>query len=465
MRSRKRNAYNGHKNGPAMPKTDAVDFTQPLSGPSYDLRRQQTLFSVITLFVLAMLLLLHVAFAVVLGEPSVLVIAVLGISFALRLVELGWLQTRTERLSEFSARVDGVMSIASIFGLALLLAWLTNRNHSPYQVLLILPVLQAACLFRLVPTILTIMAADGAVFLWLHHYFALHPPPDPDEYLEGGMFAVVVALVGVLMWVLMRILRARQSALDRTLSDLQSARERLVQEEKLAAVGRLASGIAHEIRNPVAMITSALATAADGLTDAKERDEMFSIADRQAKRLEKLTTEFLSYARPSTPRRSGVAVEDLIGAVEAVARIRAEECGIQVSSQVEPCSIANIDASQVEGALLNLALNAMQAIKDQGEIHFLAEMEDGVLRVQVRNSGPAISEPHLERIFEPFFTTRPNGTGLGLAIAKGVARAHGGDLWVSRNDDGDVVFTMTLMGCTPVEAAEEEAGEQDSHRR
>lgn len=424
--------------------TPVTGTREPSAAPSYDLRTQQTVFCVLTLFVLAMLVLLHMIFATVLGEPTLPVVAVLGLSFALRLAELGWLQRRSEPLSEKVASLDGAVSIVSLFILAALLAWLTDRDHSPYQVLLVIPVLQAACLFRLTATVLTIFAADGTIFLWLWHYFALHPPPLGEEYLEAGMFAVVVALVGVLLWVLMRILRTHQTALAATLSDLQSTREQLVNEEKLAAVGRLASGIAHEIRNPVAMIASALATAADQATDAKEREEMFAIADHQARRLEKLTTGFLSYARPSLPRRSSIAIADLLDAVEGVTRIRAGERGVSVECRVEDRAVVSLDASQVEGALLNLTLNAIDALQGAGEIALAAKFEQGLLCIEVRNSGRAIPERHLSRIFEPFFTTRAGGTGLGLAIARGVARAHGGDLWVSSNQEGNVAFTMTL---------------------
>lgn len=414
----------------------------PKSG--YDLRKQQTVFCVLTLFVLAMLLLLHILFASILGEPALLVVVVLGLSFVLRIAELGWLQRRTDPLSENAARLDGTISIISLFMLAALLAWLTDRDHSPYQVLLAIPVLQAACLFGLTATILTILAADGTIFLWLWHYFTLHPPPLGDEYLEAGMFAVVMALVGVVMWVLMRILRSHQAALTTSLSDLRSARERLINEEKLAAVGRLASGIAHEIRNPVAMITSALATAADTATDTRERDEMFAIAERQAKRLERLTTDFLTYARPSIPRRAPILISDLLSAVVAVTRVRVTGREIRLACEVVCNETVNLDASQVEGALLNLTLNAIDAMDGAGRIDLRATMEVGLLAIEVQNSGGAIPEPHLTRIFEPFFTTKPEGTGLGLAAARGVARAHGGDLWVSRNHDGSVTFTMTL---------------------
>lgn len=423
----------------------------------YDFRKQQTAFCVLTLFVLAMLVLLHTLFAFLLGEPSLPVIGVLGVSFALRLGEMAWLQSSDDALSEWAARIDGAVSILSLFLLAALLAWLTNRDHSPYQVLLAIPVLQSACLFGLTATIVTILAADGVIFLWLRHYFALHPQPSGAEYLEAGMLAIVLALVGMMVWALVRLLRSHQSALAATLSDLRATREKLVSEEKLAAVGRLASGIAHEIRNPVAMIIGALTTAEDTGTEEAEREEMFAIAGRQARRLGTLTADFLTYARPSVPRRSPILIRDLFVGLADVARVRASERDIRITcAGCEEMSVV-VDAPQVEGALLNLMLNAVDATPESGTIVIDAAIQGGVLRIQVENSGPAIPEVDLARIFEPFFTSKPGGNGLGLAIAKGVARAHDGELWVSRNEDGRVAFTMTLADHALL-AAEGEAG-------
>lgn len=192
---------------------------------------------------------------------------------------------------------------------------------------------------------------------------------------------------------------------------------------------------------------------------------MFSIADRQAKRLEKLTTEFLSYAKPSVPHRSRVDISDLIGAVESLARIRANGQKIDISSNVDCDATVDLDPTQVEGALLNLTLNAIEATTGNGEVQLTFRMAGNVLRIDVRNSGPGIPDSHLARIFEPFFTTRPNGTGLGLAIARGVAHSHGGDLWVSINEPENVVFTMTLAAFAGKDLYEEQNRGQDSHRR
>ena len=409
-----------------------------------DLRKQQTAFCILTLFVLAMLLLLHSLFAFVLGQPSMAVLLVLGLSFVVRLAELTWLQSSTAPLSDRAAKWDGAASILMLFALAALLAWLTNQDHSPYQVLLAIPVLQSAFLFGLRATISTIVAADAGIFLWLWHYFTLHPPASRSEYLEAGMLAIIFALMGTLVWFLVSQLRGKQSRLSSALVDLHSAREQLVSEEKLAAVGRLASGIAHEIRNPVAMILSALSTAADASTPAREREEMFAIAGRQAGRLESLTTDFLTYARPRIPHRTPTLIGDLLTAVESAVRMRTAGQEVQVECFTRDDITISVDASQVEGALLNLALNAADATPARGAIRIGAEMEDGSVRIDIENTGPAIPASQLGRIFEPFFTTKPTGTGLGLAIARAVARSHGGDLWVSRNEDGRVAFTMTL---------------------
>lgn len=425
------------------------------------LRRQQTAFCILTLFVLAMLLLLHTLFAVVLGEPSLPVLGVLGLSFVLRMLELVWLQNRRDPMTPRVARLDGAVSILSLFLLAGLLAWLTNRDHSPYQVLLAIPVLQSAFLFGLPTTVVTILGANATIFLWLWRYFAQHPQPhtaEYAEYLEGGMLAVVFALMGLLVWFLVSQWRINQKQLAATLTDLHAARERLVDEEKLAAIGRLASGIAHEIRNPVAMIMSALSIAADPSMQASEREEMFAIASHQADRLSSLTTDFLTYARPTVPRRSPVLVGDLLSGVEGFARVRAAGRPIRISCRTAQEVTVAIDASQAEGALLNLTLNAIDAVAESGAISISSAIAAGLLRIDVENSGPAISEPQMERIFEPFFTTKPAGTGLGLAIARGVARAHGGDLWVSRNENGCVVFTMTL-GIDAAGGGEQEAAD------
>ena len=414
----------------------------PLNG----LVKQKSIFCIITLIVGVLLLLIHALFASILGEPSLPVIGLLGLMLALRTLELLWLQRRGKRLTESESRIVSYISIASMFVLTALLTYFTNRDENPYFVLLAIAILQCAYMFGLLLTILTIAAADTMILFWIWYFYALNPPARITEYLEIGILCVVYILMGLLVWFLVNQLKTNQSKLKSSLELLQATRERLISEEKLAAVGRLASGVAHEIRNPVAMISSSLATATYPGTEEGEREEMFAIAARESKRLEALTADFLTYARPSPPRRAPVLMNDHLSYIASVTRAHAASRGIAILSELECDLSVNLDAPQMEGALLNLVLNAIDATPSGGTVKLNASLAGNALRIDVEDSGPAIPEADLPQIFEPFFTTKPAGTGLGLAIARSAAIAHGGDLYLSRNRDGCVTFSMTLTG-------------------
>ncbi len=422
--------------------TQAATYEEEI--PPYALIRQKYVFCIITLVVGVLLLLIHMLFASILGEPPLPVIGLLGLMLALRALELIWLHSRGQRLTEREARIESYISIASLFSLAALLTYFTNRDESPYFVLLAIPILQSAYMFGLLATFLTIAASDTMILLWVWHFYSLHPPARIPEYLEMGMLCVVYLVMGLLVWFLVNQLKTNQSRLKKSLVLLQATRERLISEEKLAAVGRLASGVAHEIRNPVAMISSSLATANYPETQAGEREEMFAIAARESKRLEALTADFLTYARPSPLRRAPVLINDLLSYIAAVTGVHSASRGITIVSELESDLCFDLDAPQIEGALLNLVMNATDATPNSGIVKLNASLGENILSIQVENSGPAIPEAYLPQIFEPFFTTKPAGTGLGLAIARSAAIAHGGDLLLSQNQDGCVTFTLTL---------------------
>jgi signal transduction histidine kinase len=408
------------------------------------------------MFVLAILLLLHSLFSTLLGEPSKAVILLLGVAFSLKVMEIIWLQGMSQGITEEAAKTETAISVVGIFVLSALLALLTNRDDSPYFVLLAIPILQSAYHFELGPTIATVAAAVGMIFAWSEHYFSVHPPARLGEYLEAGMISVIYCLMGPLVWYLVNQVKRKESKLYQKMAELESTREKLLAEEKLAAIGRLASGIAHEIRNPVAMIASSLATAAHPASNSVEREEMLAIATHEAKRLENLTGDFLTYARPTRPERSLISVDDILRHIVDVTKMRATDKSIEVNGSFDGGNDVEVDPSQLEGALLNLSLNALDATPPGGTIELRSQVKGDVLSIEVENSGLKIPDEHLHRVFEPFFTTKPGGTGLGLAIARGVAIAHGGDLWISSNRDGGVIFTMTILK-VPCTSPENEA--------
>ena len=409
-------------------------------------RLQQTNFAVLNLFVLAALLLLHTLFSQVLGNPSPLLLMVLGAAFLVKLLEALWLQSQLPALFASATVAITGGSIGVNLGLALLLTFLTNREESPYFVLLALPVLQAAYHFRL-PVLLTIIVvADSMMFFWVWHFATFHPPVHTGEYLEAGVISLIYTLVGLLVWSLVNRIRRDQDKLNANLHELEKARKRLANEEKLAAVGRFSSAIAHEIRNPVAMITSSMATAESPGITSQTRDEMYAIAAAEASRLEKLTSDFLTYARPSTPTRVPVDLSELLGYIGDVAKPHASRRGIGLVVEATDELHVDLDAGQIQRALLNLVMNAIDASEPGSDVRMRADLAGDEVQIQVENVGGPIRDEVLSNIFEPFYTTKPQGTGLGLAIARNIARSHGGDLCVACNEHHKVCFAMTLKG-------------------
>jgi signal transduction histidine kinase len=254
-----------------------------------------------------------------------------------------------------------------------------------------------------------------------------------------AMAGVVIVLV---VSVLTAALRRETARLRESLSELCATRTRLVAEEKLAAVGRLAAGIAHEIRNPVAMIASSLEMAADDATPADTRAEMSAIAREEAARLTTLTNDFLAYARGKPPDRRDTELTGVVGYIASLAKARAAEGGITLQTAGPPGLRASIDEFQIHHAMLNLAANALDATPAGGTVTIGAAAAP--LELFVENTGQPVPADVFEKLFEPFFTTKSHGTGLGLPIARRVAEAHGGEIVLSRNEPGCVRFAIRL---------------------
>ena len=171
---------------------------------------------------------------------------------------------------------------------------------------------------------------------------------------------------------------------------------------------------------------------------------MFGIAVNESRRLERLTTDFLAYARPRSPQKTSSSLDDTLGYVADSCRPRASESGVSIQAHSSGI-VAEFDANDIQQALVNLVMNAVEASLPAGAVDLRAAANgEGCVRIEVENAGPGIPPASVARIFEPFFTTKPQGTGLGLAIARNIARAHGGDLILSANEPGRVCFALTI---------------------
>ena len=426
-----------------------------LASDLHAFRRQESIFIALNLLILFVLFSLHIYFSSFWGKPVPWLIVAVAFGVALGASEWLWLQGLSAPLTPAALAILTWASIALNITLASLLAVLTDREDTPYFVLMVVAVLEAAFRFDLLPITGVVAVVDVSLFWQVWWFYRKHPPLDVGEYFEAGIASLLFAIVGVLVYFLLADLRRKEIHLANNVLELKQAREQLLHEERLAVVGRLSSAIAHEIRNPVAMIASSIATAK--MLKGAEREEMFEIASEEANRLSRLTTDFLDYASTRTPKLSETSLHDTIAYVADASRAHAAKRGIHIELDGPTNLTVVADEGQLQQALLNLLLNAVDASQINGTIALRVRVTSAGIHIDVENTGSPITEPALSRIFEPFFTTKPRGTGLGLAIARNIARAQGGDLVLAGNDANHVCFSLILpvAGANPKKVSKE----------
>jgi len=230
---------------------------------------------------------------------------------------------------------------------------------------------------------------------------------------------------------------------------LATAQEALIQSEKLASMGQLAAGIAHEVNNPLGVVLMYSHLLADQCVDQPELYDDVKMIAEQADRCKKIVSGLLNFARQNKVFRQATDVGTLV-IRSAAAMARPDNVTLTVETGQHPI-IAEIDGDQIAQVLTNLVSNALAAMPDGGALTVRAEQDGGVVRIVVADTGCGISEENLKKIFEPFFTTKQigKGTGLGLAVTYGIVKMHRGEIGVESNariDDGPTgtTFTVTL---------------------
>ena len=406
-------------------------------------RRQETIFGGMNLALLLFLVATQLLWPRYLGLPHIQLLVILGLGIVANSVELAWIHNLQQISGSSIVRLTWSM-IAINMAIAFGLASFSYKRDVQYFTLVIPAIFQSAFRFSLGATLLIVALIDSLMFFWVWNYFRVNPPVDPTQYFESGTIALIYAVMGWLMWTLVHHLRIKQQELERT-------EARLKIEEKLAAVGRFSSAIAHEIRNPVAMISSALATAASRGFDSAESEEMFAIAAKESSRLEKLTTDFLVYARPRPPAMALADVAESVGYTAEICRPRAADKGLEIRCECREGLWVEMDSGQIQQALLNLAMNALEASRPGSVVSLRTWRGDQDVHVEIENGDGPIPRNVAACIFEPFFTTKPGGTGLGLAITRNIVLAHGGDIALTQNDTEAIRFDLRL----PLSAARE----------
>jgi signal transduction histidine kinase len=255
---------------------------------------------------------------------------------------------------------------------------------------------------------------------------------------------VLYFAVGLTTGGLVTRLKGTQQKLERTADDLlqsieqlRSTEDRLLQSARLAAVGRLSAGLAHEIRNPLAAIKGSAEILADDFPPTHPKRRLLDVLVGESVRLNSVLTRFLAFARPRPIDQQDVDVHGEIQGV--VSLLRLQEEGRSVGFVIEPVPEGiglQGDRELLRQLLLNLLLNACQASGGSGTVEIRCDFVDGMCRIVVMDSGPGFTPEAIENAFTPFFTTKREGSGLGLAISHRIVEQHGGTIRLSNRESG-----------------------------
>jgi signal transduction histidine kinase len=267
--------------------------------------------------------------------------------------------------------------------------------------------------------------------------------------LAGAYFGPSFAMLGYLLGRLVEGRRRDQenaALVQAQMEAINAARARLVQAEKLAALGQLAATVAHEVRNPLAVMRSAaqnLGETLPGSGDDGRQACSFILAEID--RLGSVITSLLAFARPPQIVPRAVSVRELLDRALLLAGEEMEKKRVRAhrDERNAPATV-RADPDLVSQVLLGLLSNAVEAVPQGGEISLRARPSGNAVEIDVADSGPGVPAELRAKIFEPFFTTRPRGTGLGLAVARQIAEAHGGRLDVGEARGGGACFTLRL---------------------
>ena len=221
--------------------------------------------------------------------------------------------------------------------------------------------------------------------------------------------------------------------------------DRLRRQERLALLGEISSGLAHEIRTPLGALLTGIKLLEKGTEEGAEKELVLSLLKKETLRLKEKLSEFLAYARPSKPNLTSGLVAELLQ--ETVAQLeqdpdltREVKITYDPNIQEKPCYF---DRAKMKEVILNITINSLQALNGKGRLRLASFQSRDRQWIQVTDNGPGISGEKIEQIFKPFFTSKGEGTGLGLSIALGIVEEHGGQITVSSVPERETTFIVS----------------------
>lgn len=235
---------------------------------------------------------------------------------------------------------------------------------------------------------------------------------------------------------------ALHAEVSRLSDELETKNRELARKNRLADLGQMASHVAHEVKNNLVPVTLNLSLLRRRLSDDERALAVLSQVEAGFQSLDATVNDLLSFTAHRQPQPSSFLVGSLIEEIVESLAPQLEAQAIDVDLDVPPNSVLSGDREMIRRAVLNLVLNALDAMPDGGELVITSYDGASGFELEIADSGPGVPEQHRRRLFEPFFSTKGTGTGLGLAIVEHIAAAHGGSVSVTNCPEGGAAFTL-----------------------
>lgn len=258
--------------------------------------------------------------------------------------------------------------------------------------------------------------------------------------------------------------QAVSGQIKQAVEELQRTRRDALRSERLAAVGELAAGVAHELRNPLTSVKLLIQAMERNQQDDSADGKRLRVIEQEIVRMEMTIQELLDFARPPKLRRVCHDVRDTLRRALTLVAARARQGNVVIDEQLgSGPAIVDADPDQLDQVFVNMLLNAIEAMSDGGTLHVAVDRDaaasDGLLRIVFRDTGTGIPEQVMSRLFEPFVTSKERGIGLGLAISRRIMQEHGGRLTATNPPPGGAMFIVEV----PLAAGRrDDASQQDS---
>jgi two-component system sensor histidine kinase AtoS len=237
-----------------------------------------------------------------------------------------------------------------------------------------------------------------------------------------------------------------EEKIQKTTADLRKTEAQLIRSEKLAALGQLAAGIAHEIRNPLTSINILIHSLTENFPPENAHREDLQVIEEEIRRINEIVDQFLRFAKPASPLFEKTNLIPIFEEILQLLRPQIERGKIKVKKEFEALPLITVDKEQVTQVILNLLLNAVQAMPKGGHLTLRGQVADSDrwIRLSIQDSGVGIPGEDLNKLFDPFFSTKEGGVGLGLSIAHRIIDQHHGKIEVESAPGKGTLLTVWL---------------------